>query len=108
MWELVVLISVGLLMIASVIKGYLAHDERMASLPQTSQNLSRDVAALREEVATLREEVKSLRETSSQYDLSLQQVLETVDHRVAAIEAQKRSGQPAASTTDEPHVNIGR
>jgi hypothetical protein len=83
---------------------YLKHqaamfDRKLFAQSQISGQTSTEIAALRQELA-------QLRDTSTQYDVSLQQSLEELQHRVATIEARNRNS--SAPVAEDQQVAVGK
>ncbi len=102
---LIPIVAIVMGVIGKMHKRTLEHYARMAELRMKSQVGADE--ALRSELETLRREVASLRDTSTQYDLSLQHVLETVDQRVANIEVRLRTLSPTSGTALEQQIRRG-
>ncbi|HEY3333104.1 MAG TPA: hypothetical protein VGK19_23930 [Capsulimonadaceae bacterium] len=91
---------------SQMLKRILEHQRAMEEIKQRQGGGD----GLRADIEALRHEVARLRETSTQYDLSLQNVLETVDQRVTHIETRLRQPVPTATTApeDQQQLHVGR
>src|SRR5579884_4258306 len=84
----------------SIVKNILRHSERKMEI--TAQwKVHGGAGALRAEIAALRDELARLRDTSTQYDISIQHMLEELHQRVAFLESRQEGYKPRLSVVDD-------
>jgi hypothetical protein len=84
---------------------YLKHQKEMALL--RIQTGGSEDPSLHQEVAKLKQELAALRATSTEYDMSLQHVQDTLEQRVSHIETRLRSAT-VGNSADEQSLRAGR
>jgi hypothetical protein len=95
-------------MVGRIVKTFFNHLTKMAELKNKAA-VTKTLNTV-QEFQALRAEIQQLRETCTQYDLSLQHLLENVDQRVSHLEARLRptATSYAPQAADEQQVPLGR
>ena len=92
MGDLIGLVAVVMIFMVPIMAIVTSH--RKEILEMQMQNGQND-GALRAEVDRLRDELRALRDTTTQYDMSIDHPLQTLDSRVSALEVTTRSAPKA-------------
>jgi len=88
--------------VIKMILDFIAKSELIKS--QANVHMHQDVL---DKFGELTKQINEVRDTSTQYDLSLQQLLDNLNQRVETIEAHSRAAIPASSQSERAQQTIG-
>ncbi len=116
MWDpgvialMIPIVAIGGGIIAKIVQMWTNHEQEMARINSARQMQSGEYAS--SDIESLRQEIAMLRDTTTRYDLSVEQALQELRHRMGVVESRvaipsKPQYAPPQATPEDQKVTLG-